>query len=276
MVSNQNFIHIDRRDIDAAAKKFGPAFKNAIELAHQEATRKTAFDVRDAAVQKMEEVFDNPVRFTTNSLQTTFDKKTGVATVEPKDGYWSRADNYLDVQISGTNRKQKAFERALQASGLLPNGWHAVPGEAAKLDSFGNMSVGQIKQILSWFNAAEPYAGSTQNKTTATRAKARKGTRSKRGYEFFAARPGHRIGARSWKNGRTQNLTPGIYLRTFFSFEGARGGRSSSMQPVLIFVKNTSYRKRYPFYETARKAVEQNYERQFIKAFEKYAGRVKL
>lgn len=215
------------------------------EIALQRTLIKTSQAVMKAEVGEMERVFDRPTRFTLKALKTTFDKPAMAATVEVKDGYWTRSNNYLATQIHGGDRHLKAFERALQRFGVMPSGWYAVPGAGAVLDSFGNMSVGQIKQVMSWFDAAESVAGSTQNMGEKGRDKKRKGTKSKRGFEYFVASPGFRQGRGSWKNGRAQTLTPGIYQRVFFGF-------GSSIKPILIFVRSTTYAPRYRFYEVAR------------------------
>lgn len=240
-----------------------------VEIAAQRALLKTAKIVREAEVAEMNKVFDRPTRWTLNSFNVKLDKAAWSARVEVKDGYWHRADNYLNTQIAGGGRKDKAFEIALRRRGVLPDGWRAVPGEKAALDAHGNISVGQIKQILSWFDSAEPYAGSTQNMGQKGRDKRRKGTRTKRGFEYFAASPGHRLTRRVRAK---QNLQPGIYKRTFFSFVGARGGRLSAIEPIIIFVRSAKYRPHFDFYGVGQKVVEANFSREFAAAFGREGG----
>lgn len=216
------------------------------DIALQRTLIKTAQAVVKAEQDEMGRVFDRPTRFTLGALTTKFNKPAMTATVEVKDGYWSRSNNYLATQIHGGDRHLKAFERALQYYGVMPNGWLAVPGRAADLDAFGNMKPSQIRQILSWFDAAKMVEGSDQNMGQKGRDKRRKGTKTKRGFEYFVAQPGYRMGRGSWKNGKTQNLTPGIYKRTSFGF-------GKAIQPIIIFVRSTTYAPRFRFYEVARK-----------------------
>jgi len=230
-----------------------------IEIATQRAIINTAKAVIKEEQDEMGRVFKMPTRFTLNALTTTFDKKNMSAHVKVKDGYWSRADNYLNTQMVGGQRKNKAFERALQSSGILPTGWLAVPGKAASCDAFGNMAVGQIRQILSWFDAAERWSGSTQNMGQKGRDKRRKGTKTKRGFEYFAVYPGFRLGRGSWRDGRFNNLTPGIYKRTAFGF-------GKAIQPVMIFVKTAAYAPRFKFYEVANHVVDSVYQTEFVSA----------
>lgn len=260
-----------KHDFDRLAREM-KAKGREVEIAAQRALLKTARLVKDAEVAEMGRVFDRPTRWTLNSFNVVLDRSAMSARVQVKDGYWHRADNYLNTQITGGGRKLKAFELALQRRGVLPAGWHVVPGEKATLDAYGNMSVGQIKQLLSWFDSAEPYAGSTQNMGQKGRDKRRKGTRTKRGFEYFAAMPGSRTGRRSWRDGRRQNLEPGIYKRTFFAFTGPRGVGASAIEPIVIFVRDAKYRARFDFYGVGRRTVEANFGREFAAAFERGAG----
>ncbi len=268
-------VKVDTAEMERAVAEWGEDMRRAVEIAGQRAVMKTAYKVLEAEQKEMARVFDRATRFTINAFRVAAGGReamqggqmravagsTIAAEVKPKDGYWYRADNYLNTQIVGGDRKAKAFERALAARGLLPPGWLAVPGQKAKLDGNGNMSVGEIKQILSWFNSAEPYAGSTQNMTDATRAKRRKGTRTKLGFEYFAVVPG-----RTLRSGGRQQLHPGVYRRTFFGFGAA-------IEPILIFIQSASYKPRFDFYGIGQRVVADNFGRLFQEFFNAQATR---
>lgn len=211
-----------------------------IEIATQRAMLKTAHQIKDAEKSEMQRVFDRPTRWTIGSMQVkvvrNMEIKVGI--VDP-EGAYKRAQSYLGTQVEGGARRQKAMERALAGAGLLPPGWYTVPGAGAKLDQYGNMSVGQIKQILSWFDAANRSAGSQQNMGQAGRDRRRKGTRTRVGFEYVAIVPG-----------RGSKLTPGIYQRFFF-------GMGRSIKPILIFVSGTRYKPRFDFGRVA----QQTYDR---------------
>lgn len=156
------------------------------------------------------------------------------------------AGKYLDYQIRGGSRHQKRFEKALQAVGVLPSGWLAVPGERAKVDSFGNQSIGEIRQILSWFDAAELVAGSRQNMRDKGRDKRRKGTKKTAGFEYFVAPVGGaRTFARATGKSGTHKMQPGIYRRTTHAL-------GSRIEPVVIFIRSARYQKRFDFYGIAK------------------------
>lgn len=257
-------IKIDTRGMDAAIKRFSTLTQRSIEIAQQRALIGSARAIHAEAKREIARVFSNPTRFTLNSLTTKFDKAKMEASVETKDGYWVRADNYLQAQIEGSSsRRQKAFEKALQAVGVLPAGWVAVPGERAKLDPYGNHSVGEIRQILSWFDAAERVAGSTQNMGFAGREKRRKGTKKKAGWEYFAVRPGDKRGfTRSNGKAGTHKMQPGVYRRTNYAM-------GSRIEPVIIFVRKAAYRPRFDLYGIGRKVAAREFQAQFDAALQR-------
>lgn len=236
-------------DIDGAMRHLDDLQKKKLPTATQRALLKTAYDIRTAEQDEMRRVFDRPTRWTLGSMKVKTTSKFNilVGVTEP-DGHYRRANYYLGTQISGGTRNTKAFERALQRAVWMPRGWYAVPGEKAKLDAYGNMGPGEIKQIMSWFGAAEPYAGSTQNMTPETRAKRRAGTKKKRGFEYFSIMPG--------RGGRSQYLTPGIYRRTTFGF-------GKAIDPILIFVKSARYQRRFDFFKVASRVKDRVWQGHF-------------
>lgn len=255
-----------QQDIDRVIGDLSRQFPRQVEIAQQRAVLGTARDVKTEVVNEMRRVFDRPTPWTLNAFTVRLqDGRIRPAAggeisarVEVKDGYWYRADNYLQTQIEGaSNRKQKAFERALQRVRVLPVGWLAVPGQRAKLDAYGNHSAGEIRQILSWFDAAELVLGSTQNMRDAGRNKRRKGTRRSLGWEYFAVQPGARRGG----------LHPGIYRRTF----RALGGQ---IEPIVIFIQSASYRKRFDFEGVGRRTVERVFKPRLQRALDDTLSRI--
>ena len=254
-------IAIDARGLKELAGKLTKDLPRGLESAALRALLGTAKAVKKAEEGEMKRVFSKPTRFTLNALTTQLDKSKMEARVEIRDGYWSRSENYLRAQIEGTGgRRQKAFEKALQAVGILPAGWVAVPGKRAKLDMYGNHSVGEIRQILSWFDAAERVSGSTQNMRVAGREKRRKGTRRKAGWEYFVVRPGgRRIFVRETTFKGTHGMQPGIYRRTAYRL----GDR---IEPVIIFVRKASYGRRFDFYRIGRETAAREFNAIYDKA----------
>ena len=208
---------------------------------------RTAVQVRDKAQQHARQALDRPTPYTMRQLRYVAATAArpvaavgfNIAVIQDASGRLLRfedlgpgqtpAGKYLQFQTEGGRRAKKRFEGALQQVGAMPRGWVAVPGSRAKIDGYGNQSVGELRQILSWFDAAELTAGSTQNMRDAGRNKRRRGTRRTAGFEYVAIKPGARGG-----------LKPGIYRRTSL----ALGKR---IEPVIMFMRSASYRKRFDF-----------------------------
>ena len=70
--------------------------------------------------------------------------------------------HYLVPQVEGESRKLKGFERAIGLGEL-------VPAMGAKLNRYGNVSIGQIRQILSVLGKAQTSSGYSANITNRSR-----------------------------------------------------------------------------------------------------------
>lgn len=221
--------------------------QKAVEIAAQRALLKTAQAVRDAQKDEMERVFDRPTRWTLNSMRVKAEGNLAmrVGVLDP-NGYDKRAANYLNTQIVGGARRAKASEKALQQAGLMPIGWLIVPGEGAKLDAYGNVAGAQIKQILAWFGAA----GMDKNLTDDARAKKRKGTKRNAGFEYVLVMPD--------KKGNFRQ--PGIYQRFFL-------GHGKAVKPLIIYVKQAKYTKRFDFEAVAKKVTDAMLNAEFEAAY---------
>lgn len=260
------------KELQANLKDFSERRLNA---AVATALTRTAVQVRDKVKTSMATSLDKPTQYTLKQLKYVGAKATNltaavgfnVAPIQDMRGNVLRytdlgpgstpAGKYLDPQIEGGPRRNKRFELALRARGLLPAGWFAVPGERAELDSYGNQSVGEIKQVLSWFGAAEPYRGSTQNMTDATRAKRIKGTKKKAGFQYFVMPVG----------GKKAGPRPGIYKKTSFAL-------GSRLEPILIFVKASNYSKRFDFNRIAQDESEKILPAEINRAVQESADRL--
>ena len=186
----------------------------------------TAKDVQAAEVQEMKRVFDRPTPFTLNgTFVKTATVKSQEARVWLKDfaAKGTPAVKYLAPQVFGGYRRFKRFEWALRKIGAMPPGYYAMPGEGARLNAYGNITPGQIVQILSVLGGAEMRAGYQANRT------ARSAKRNRKPRDYFVVGPGNE-----------HNLEPGVYERK------ARG-----IAPVLIYVRKAAYEVRYDFHGVA-------------------------
>lgn len=227
-------VRVDTSELDGLVKRLQRLNARGISFATKRATNNVAFKVRDAWKTKAAQVFDRPTPFTRNSVLVqragTFRSASGftgtgteVARVFIRDEAAGIAPQvYLQAQVLGGERRLKRSERALQARGLLPPGHVVVPGQGAKLDSYGNVRAGQITRILSALQASND-AG--QNQTP--RSKARRGAGV-----IFALPAQH---------GR---LLPGVYER-----------KGREIKPLLIFVRGARYRPRFDIFQYAADVV---------------------
>lgn len=202
--------------------------------------------------KEMADVFDRPTPWTLNSLRqwgrATRENLETTVDFRANFGKGIQPEQYMRAQISGGARRLKRYEVALRSVGALPDDYITVPGQGAKLDAFGNISAGQIIQLLSYFRAF-PEAGYKANATDKSRARlARDNKRTgARGFAYFVGAPGRR-GAL------------GIYKRT-------RLGFGSAITPVLIFVKASNYAARFDIEYVANKTLARELAPAFNQAF---------
>lgn len=247
-------VRVDAKDANGLLSSLGRQLPFATALA----LTRTASKAKDAVVAEMPRVFDRPTSWTLNAVR--YDRATPknlTAFVRFKDWVAPRSADSGETRyahlVFGGERRGKRFEGLLRKAGLLGNNEQAVPGEAARLDEFGNMQVSQIREILSWFQAY-PDVGSKQNSTIATRARKAKGTRTRRGRRFFLKRDGR---------GR------GIYEATSFVTPGVREGTTRTewaIRPVLMFVRRGNYSTRLNVPEIVRQTIESSYAAEFDRA----------
>lgn len=223
-------------NIDQVVRQLDARFARQVPFATAKALTATAKLAQVNLRLEMGKVFDRPTPFTLNSTYVRPATKANLAAlVKLKDEAFkgTPAARYLAPQITGGDRVLKRFERALVAIGALQPGWFAVPGQGARLNSYGNMSVGQVTQILSYLRA-NPDA--MQNRTP------RSGKRSVKRAGYFVGRPG--------------NAPIGVWQRT----------QSGGVRPVLIFVKGATYAKRFDFEAVVRQTAERELLPQFRRA----------
>lgn len=240
---------IDVRTAITEMTAFCNTSEKQIKFATRVALTRTAVKAKEAEEREMRDVFRNPTPYTLSSVYVkpaTAQRLEATVMLKDESTKAVPAAKFLRSQIDGGQRVQKRFERALQSVGAMPQGYRAVPGQGAKLDAYGNMSRGQIVQILSYFKTF-PEVGYKANMTAAGRARLAKGTKSKAGFAYFVGRPGDR-------------LPLGVYQRVRFAM-------GTALKPVLIFVRSAVYQQRFDFAYVAELAIKTEFAPQFAKAF---------
>ena len=211
----------------------------------------TAKATKAAEIEEMKRVFDRPTPYTLNAIYT---KNATTQNLEAR--VWLKDESmvavnphYLTPQSVGGTRPVKRFEQMLRQVLVVPEDFVAVPGNAAKLDQYGNISRGQIQQLLAYFQAF--YLGNqSSNMSQKKRDKLAKGTKTKQGYTYFVGRPG---------GGR---LPPGIWQR----FQFAMG---TAIKPIIIFVDRATYRKRLDWYGVANRVYAETFLPEFRAGYAK-------
>lgn len=218
------------------------------------ALNQTAMAIRTEAAATMRKVFDRPVPYTLRSA--VFDRATytdltaRVWHAEPE----RMSQHYLTPQVEGGERRLKGFERALGLGEL-------VPAMGAKMDRYGNVSVGQIRQILSVLGKAERGAGYSANITDRSRRRNTKARdyviidRRQRGrlvrgvYQRFA-QPGREIDKKTSRRLGITGDRAREYGRSKGQWQSVR--QATGLRPVLL-VGRTGHQVKplYDFYGMA-------------------------
>lgn len=246
---------VDVIGLDAAVKQLTEQFSpRRMNAALATALTRTAGEIRDEVKAEMTRVFDRPTPYTMNSLfvrPATAQRLYADAYFKDETaGSGTPATKYLLPQVEGGSRRQKRFEVALRMAGHLPEGMVTVPAAGARLDAYGNVSRGQLIQILSQLRITLT-AGSTRNLPFDARKQI--SAQRKAGGRFFVIKPG------------TRGAAPGVYQREFV-------GRN--ITPVILFVRSAAYRQRLDFYGIARRVASERLPANVRRAIEESAARL--
>lgn len=213
---------------------------------------------REAVYAAMRRGFDRPTPYALNALRVEEPGAAGplrgavmVKGRQDVPGSAIPPQSFLRAEILGGARRWKRLEVALLRAGMLPRGWYAVPGAGARLDQYGNMSRGQVVQVMAFlqlFSVArgERRAGYRSNSSAASRARVERGTRYRFGVELFVSSP-----TQAYRRG---GLAPGVWTRQV-NATNSRGksvtkaaGALAPLRPVLLFVRSAKYRQRLDFF----------------------------
>ncbi len=241
-----------RSDLEATVSAWARVAGDQMPYATAVALTKTAKQGKEEIERQLPSLIDRPTPWTMKGFRlypATKQKLLAEVDFRAAMGSGTSARDYLSPLVYGGQRKLKAFERSLAGTGLLPTGYGAVPGSAAKLDAYGNMSRGQIVQILSYFKAfgEQGYSANMKDKRRQAMAKGndRKGIR---GVAYFVGRPAH------------SRLPLGVWQRVSF------GAAGTAIKPVLIFVSRPTYRAQLDVPGIAKRVIAENFERNLKQA----------
>ena len=142
----------DSQAISFVSEELKQLEKEQLPFATSYAINTVARKVRDAEKEEIKRVFDEPTRWTVNSIFINPSSKNDLeAVVWLKD--WAPkgtpAADYLQPHIQGGPRQLKRYEKALKRKGMLKAGEYTVPANTFKKNRYGNISQGQYTKMLS-------------------------------------------------------------------------------------------------------------------------------
>lgn len=230
-----------KHDLDRLTKTLTQIEREQIPFATAVALTKTAQKVQAATVNEMRTKFDRATPYTLKSLRVQPATKRNLsAAVFLKDQTFGK--NRLSMaqiighQFAGGGRATKAIEYWLMRSGLISDGEFVAPGEGAKLDRYGNMSRGQIIQILSQLKIhPDPYA--FKSKSAASKRSVKK------------------AGTLFWSRGG--RLPRGVWIRA-----------GDGVRPILIVVRRPHYKRLIDMERIAKQVVRAELDGEFSAAIE--------
>lgn len=240
-------IRVDTRD---AERMLSDVQRRQLPFALSVAINNTAKDVQDE-LSGATRVFDRPRSFTVRGTVMTRSTKTNLTAVvalKSRNAGGTPVNEYLQAEVEGGRRADKRSEVLLQRAGILPPGYQTRPGSGARLDAYGNMSRGQVVQILSYFRAFGLVS-------TSGRARGRSGTQTASQKLNRSAKPRRPSELFIVPDGMA-GLATGVWQRT-----------GKQIKPILIFIRPPSYKPIYKFEEVARKAVTLKFNANFNQAF---------
>ena len=221
-------------DIAAAEKALG-RMKRQVPFAAAMALTKTAKKVEQVEKAEMQQVFNNPTRYTLNAqFVKPATKRNLESIVWLKGSDRKRSRHYLQPHVDGGDRANTGFEMLLIKRGIMASGYKAIPGQAMKKSSRGGITRGTYQKVLAQLGA---FQDPMQNSTGSTRS-----TGKRKPLSFFVVRG---------------------------NFYGIMAREGKRIYPAFIFVKSTRYSKRFNFHKVAAKVSAKYWPTAFNRAISK-------
>lgn len=258
-------------ELDKLTRLLDSIKDNQVPFATAKALTLTAKEAQAETYREFERKFDRPTPFTMRSLFIKpATKRDLTAEVFVKDrAIGGKNPNSIAAmlrhQFGGGPRIVKVMETALRREGLLGREEFVVPGAGAKLDRYGNVSRGQLAQILSQIGVG---GSGYDNAPTQSRRSRRNVARA--GKIFWSRGPGM-PSAGSYRGAMKKfDLSSGVYDGTSYQHlpRGAwmRAGRG--VKPLLLVVGGApNYRRRIDMERIGKEAVARHFNRIFAQTY---------
>lgn len=252
--------------------------KKQLPFAISKALNETGFLVIKDLKAEMTNVFDNPSPFTLRSTRfqkatktklsfeiglqdfprrNTDDQMSFTANGSSK-GQQTPGNKFLYPQIYGGTRNARSSERRLREIGVMENNQYWVKGEGARLNKYGDIAPGQIVQLLS---ALKAFRDSGYNSNYNPGDKKTVGWRKSK--NPLAEKL---LVIKEYKN--KGKLYPGIYKLTNPVKSKSGKVRYENVSPILIFMQNPQYKKRYDFFGVGQRSFDNKFENKLNEAIQ--------
>lgn len=236
-------IGTDAMDVAKAMKS---AAGRQVKFALVNTVNDLAFEAQRDHKRYANRVFDRPTRWTENATQVrkatrlATNRKTGnpnmrymAAWVQLKGDAFKGTPptTYLKAQAMGGKRADKRSEKALRVKGILPQGYQTLVMPKYQ-DRYGNIRGPLMVKILSYLRAFGEQGYNMNRNLTAAQRKAALRTMkaiNQNADKYFVL-----------KNRKTKKPV-GIFQR--MSGTGKNG--MQKIEPILMFIPNPTYKKRY-------------------------------
>src|SRR5574342_68128 len=179
---------------------------------------------------KLASPFVKRATFSTSATKSNLTAMVGLKDQKPPGG--TAPAVLLKQHFTGGLRGHKPFEKAIQALGVMPQGWRAMPGAGMRLDAYGNPRRGDIGEML----------GALRSNTKIWKGRGKKMALT--GYFIIP------VNAQS-------HLQPGVYKRI----------GHDAIKPMFLFVPQAAYQKIFDMERGAREVVDHEFQPNFDKAF---------
>lgn len=239
-----------------------------VRFAVAAALTRTAKHAQAETVEEMKRRFDRPTRITLKSIFVKPATKANLtAMVFVKDRALGGKNplsmaQIIGHQFSGGGRMNTRLENLLRSQRYMAPGEFLVPGAGARLNANGNISAGQIVQILSQIGVTRAGFDSTKTKSARSRRNVQRA--GEMFWSYGIGSTGARAHTGSFKFdyetgqyfGKRQHLPKGVWMRV-----------GNGLKPVMLVIRAPNYQRRIFLDKLGQKAIAQHFRREFDIAY---------
>lgn len=215
------------------------------------ALSETVDDLHTRELMEMDQVFDKPTPYVKRGLKKRYPGRAGVLEAGIHFEEWPFGKSPADIirpHVFGGPRRIKKSERRLNSFGIAPNGSWTTMSDGYPKNGYGNIAGARYTQMLNEVGALTDTAA--RGKYTKRKSSSEK--RAVRDWQFFLFTP------------KGAKFPVGIAEK--------RG--KAGIKMMLVFTRQPNYKKRFDYFEVARKQVAYSFPLAFNRIMNRYASRL--